>query len=761
MPSDVLPKRGKKLRNGVRDFFKLNWKHLDKTRGRDGRNLPRRGTCQNEKQPRAPAQIDVNEDRPEETRPAGRTGVLLQSEHSPSKTWPPRGRADTIDSATQGQLNGAQHHQPAFNPPPPKRRLTGTWNTIRSASGVSVRTVASGLRKLVCIEPDLSGIDKRKNPKLPRAKSDLDSWTHIKRRQAQGCVSDIDEKSPAERSQTFPRQTSMEPSPGLDDIKQRLRQRAKTSAKFNGIWEARALPHLRDVLNNNRVDEYSIAIQFDYKISQRVVEVTSPKNKQLPDSVRPDVKLKIQSMFTKNALLVDVQFIEGVTVRSGKADANSNDDMRDAPGSAVRHFPVEESLPECSERPGVMLSGDFTEGVKRSVNTDINQDEGRWDPAGNPDDRLTAEALMEASQHPGALLLGDSIDREDGTGAATLGPAIHFGNEIGWLVSCHVFDDVDQLGQDHGPQLPECHIVHPGNIDCRNGRMPKRVARLRGYSGRMNQTQRQSRSIEMFTDNIVQQDRWVVTDWAVCVPEESEPRLLNRLRYAPKGREFQDCSGLVEGPRKDGPQLLFVRSSGRSSGLRWSVVCETLAVVKHKDQPPTREWYLENNPDLTSMSTDQWNSGGPGMPGDSGALIVDDETREMVGIIWGRTDYGATSQDPRRAYFTHIYDVFDDIFARYPGIGGYPRLEGQEVGPLALSRPPSSLPRNYNPQDYADGDGDGTALSSTPRRCGASDVSKRPSHESMDSGCVHVISEKAVEANSLFVHTTDRLVSTT
>ncbi|KAK1625227.1 hypothetical protein BDP81DRAFT_397995 [Colletotrichum phormii] len=86
---------------------------------------------------------------------------------------------------------------------------------------------------------------------------------------------------------------------------------------------------------------------------------------------------------------------------------------------------------------------------------------------------------------------------------------------------------------------------------------------------------------------------------------------------------------------------------------------------------PTREWYLENI--KGALTSEEWNSQGPGVCGDSGAAIVQFKTGKLLGQIWGRDVYDDDQQTPRVTYFTHHWDIFDDIRERYPSMEG-PRL---------------------------------------------------------------------------------------
>ena len=71
----------------------------------------------------------------------------------------------------------------------------------------------------------------------------------------------------------------------------------------------------------------------------------------------------------------------------------------------------------------------------------------------------------------------------------------------------------------------------------------------------------------------------------------------------------------------------------------------------------TCEWFTEQRP--ADDDEERWIKGGIGISGDSGAGVVDDETNDLYGHIWGRNKYWGEGE--RVTYFTPILDVFNVI----------------------------------------------------------------------------------------------------
>ena len=113
----------------------------------------------------------------------------------------------------------------------------------------------------------------------------------------------------------------------------------------------------------------------------------------------------------------------------------------------------------------------------------------------------------------------------------------------------------------------------------------------------------------------------------------------------------------------------FVKSLGRTSGYQIGQISTTLSIIFHGNYV-TEEWCVIKR---SETPLDAWIEGGIGVEGDSGALIVDEETDAVYGMLWGRTgDSQATA-----TIFTPMTEVLLDIQNK---TGKYVRLlEGQKM----------------------------------------------------------------------------------
>ncbi|CAI0642229.1 unnamed protein product [Colletotrichum noveboracense] len=416
-------------------------------------------------------------------------------------------------------------------------------------------------------------------------------------------------------------------SRNLQDSRTRLRARAETSKVFNKIWEEKALPCLQETMESNYEGDYSVTVQFDYVHSQRIIEVMTEI--ELRDDISEKVEADVLHIFKVEpmvSLSVGFQFVEGT---------------------------VEPSADTSSSAPAMREDG--------------------WDGP------ININARNE-------LMIGDSIGCEGIEAAATLGPKISLNGNPGYIVSRHLFDTPSPTETKNSPIL---RLLHPASIDCRDDRQPEPIAKLHTDSGPAYMTYRPSRTLRAFTPPTIQDPPHVITDWAVFITLKTNLKMRNCLRYVPQEREVETNSDDIPGLFLEGPQLHTIQCSGRSSGLRYGVICETPAIVKHSSTGTrTREWFVENDEGYPGMIPQgQWNTGGIGMPGDSGAAIIDMDTQRLVGQIWGRNVYGGDPRIKRVAYFTHFVDIFDDIHEKSPDMY-YPTIfdqtDNQSQGPPVL-----------------------------------------------------------------------------
>lgn len=128
-----------------------------------------------------------------------------------------------------------------------------------------------------------------------------------------------------------------------------------------------------------------------------------------------------------------------------------------------------------------------------------------------------------------------------------------------------------------------------------------------------------------------------------------------------------------------------VKSLGRTSGHQRGQINGTESIVYH-EKYVTYEWSVIKPPD---MSVDDWVEGGIGVDGDSGALIVDEHTNEVYGMLWGRIGDDATTI----TLFTPITELLLDIEASMNESGTENitvLLRGQTMPAAPTTNPPTS-----------------------------------------------------------------------
>ncbi|PMD42144.1 hypothetical protein L207DRAFT_631982 [Hyaloscypha variabilis F] len=267
-------------------------------------------------------------------------------------------------------------------------------------------------------------------------------------------------------------------------------------------------------------------------------------------------------------------------------------------------------------------------------------------------------------------MMGDSIGPSTEECAATLGPCLKFGDQHFWLANLHVFIKLKRKETNAQQHL----VLHPGLLD-KNAcghlivKSHVRFGTLYASSGNDLTTTRPSSHPfwKMFPD-IPQ----VVTDWVLIDDyghtEENEigkqEPFLNTLRIPGPGRSDQYVTVTNHSPVL--PEAK-VHTTGRTSGHQSGQICEIPAYLdadaSRRTTKPTREWYVEQ-PSWITDSEDSWLESGIGVPGDSGAPVIDSDTHSLYGQIWGRNKYWGPG--PRVAYFTTVSDISEDIKEKCP-----------------------------------------------------------------------------------------------
>jgi hypothetical protein len=304
-------------------------------------------------------------------------------------------------------------------------------------------------------------------------------------------------------------------------------------------------------------------------------------------------------------------------------------------------------------------------------NTAFQFYQGRVEFAQRGTDQKHPDDVCEAKNPYFYLLpmMGDSIGPSNEECAATLGPCLKFGDQHFWLANLHVFIKLKR-----GQTNAQHHLVlHPGLLDkdaCGHliGKSNVRFGTLYASSGNDLTTTRPSSHPfwKMFPD-IPQ----VVTDWVLIddyghTEENEEGKqepFLNTLRIPGPGRGDPYVTVTNHSPVLPEAKI---HTTGRTSGHQSGQICEIPAYLdadaSRRTTRPTREWYIEQPwiPD----SEDIWLESGIGVPGDSGAPVIDSDTNSLYGQIWGRNKYWGAG--PRVAYFTAISDISEDIKEKCP-----------------------------------------------------------------------------------------------
>jgi len=278
--------------------------------------------------------------------------------------------------------------------------------------------------------------------------------------------------------------------------------------------------------------------------------------------------------------------------------------------------------------------------------------------------------------------MGDSIGLENDEATATLGPRIRVDDRMYWLASFHPFVDVWEKPVD---------IQHPSLIDSRF--CDAKRNKLAGKNlpstplGRLNHAS----GSDLTTTRISNEPYWkdtaadpprLVTDWSLI---SSKDRGANYVRILPTDKIYPKVYGVtVMSHIKPGAEVV---ASGRTSGLQRGRICEVPMLVSGSDPEDgrdgnrvnisTREWFVESL-DLDGNG-DEWIRGGIGVPGDSGAAIVDANTSVLYGQLWGRNQ--ASGPGPRITYFTPIRDIIDDVVEKcgWDSRPGLPQVEDGEL----------------------------------------------------------------------------------
>ncbi|TLD33873.1 hypothetical protein PspLS_01091 [Pyricularia sp. CBS 133598] len=298
--------------------------------------------------------------------------------------------------------------------------------------------------------------------------------------------------------------------------------------------------------------------------------------------------------------------------------------------------------------------------------------------------------------------MGDSIGAAGDDFIATLGPSLVVDGANFWLANFHPF--VEAFSKQENVS-----IEHPSSADrelCRSKGHDAMVIPPTGSSFKLGAVSATS-GFDLKTVRVSHHPYWedmdaepplVVTDWSLI--SSNRPQQANMLRRLPAGASVpvqrgsitvtetvRNVSVVSTGSINPGGAVI---TTGRTSGYQHGEVCEIPAYLSSSNLAngtgyATREWFIQEPTSLDDE--DAWIRGGAGVKGDSGAAVVDADSNELIGQLWGRNQYWGSG--PRHTFFTPIADIFDDIHekCRQQSRPKLPQFQGdwdQEYVPFAV-----------------------------------------------------------------------------
>lgn len=416
-------------------------------------------------------------------------------------------------------------------------------------------------------------------------------------------------------------------------------KRSQDSRLFVRIWEHHLLPALEKMLEEQKVKEFTITVQRGKQEGHRVIELMTAT----------DVSQEV----------VDL-------IKAAK-DKHLEGDMRDRTTVRTRLGRVEYLADNPGPEPPSPLS-------TRSSDS--------WHPPVN----------VRRYTNP---VMGDSVGpRCAQGGSATMGPLLQIAAKFYRVLNWHIFEDEDEGGENlrwNRANPPVVEACHPSLADCGDvGAQSVTIGRAAAYSGPMHDTSRTSGSIQRALDDGTGPTRETrtVTDW-VLVETTTGPQV-NRVRKV--DMPTMRCDSFSESITQIADPVLgtqsMVYSTGRSSGYSFGQICEVLGTTRLRNNVRTRNWGIETP---NHVPDDDWNRGGMGIPGDSGAPVIDQRTNNLLGQIWGRNRYKTKPNECPITWFTVMSDIYDDIQERMPGMGA-PSLPSDSSLILGTARSTSPTP---------------------------------------------------------------------
>jgi hypothetical protein len=119
----------------------------------------------------------------------------------------------------------------------------------------------------------------------------------------------------------------------------------------------------------------------------------------------------------------------------------------------------------------------------------------------------------------------------------------------------------------------------------------------------------------------------------------------------------------------------IVKSIGRTSGYQLGQISTTTSLIFHESYA-TQEWCIMKHP---HTAIKDWIEGGIGVDGDSGGLIVDEESNAVYGMLWGRTGEGPATVTIFTPMDELMRDIRDEAKAQNVRVSDVCLLGGQQM----------------------------------------------------------------------------------
>lgn len=287
-------------------------------------------------------------------------------------------------------------------------------------------------------------------------------------------------------------------------------------------------------------------------------------------------------------------------------------------------------------------------------------------------------------------VVGMSIGPTRGLDAASLGGFVRVGQNLYAMSARHAFEE----------SIKTCklRVSHPADPDLPPVVPPRQYGIGSVSMCSPSGTYRPSLTFQGVA--VPESQKMVEMDWCLIGPVPNGKNVVPIPCFEMNRRVAVSEMAIVKGNTE-------VYAMARTSGYSLGFTSDVPGVRRYRGQE-RRDWTVrqyspfklpkEGQVGSPWQTVKQWVTSGIGVPGDSGAWLIQRSNDAVVGLIWGRNhDSGNPFERVRFAYFTPIVDILADVEQNH--------ADGQEVS-LPVYRD-QGLPldgRHHNPQDTVTAD---------------------------------------------------------